>query len=315
MSPPPADPNRPLMTLAVIAYRQEAFIREAVEGAFSQTYEPLEIILSDDGSPDGTFAVMQQMAADYRGPHTIIIRQSETNRGLAGHVNDIVDLANGKYIALAAGDDISLPDRMEHAAQAFAESGASFVESGYVEIDIDGAETGRINRHEDECVSLTKFLERKEKRNVGAARTYDLACLRKFPPLRADCPTEDTTFLLRCLMCSPGRMLPTPTIKRRLHGNNLSTGENASRIPYDILRKQYLADIAFAKDEGMIDDDNASRLVDWANGWYLYRTSIKSLQRGRSAVSVIASLLFAKARLAYKLRVLRYAARLDKRKV
>ena len=45
-------PDRPLVTFALFAYNQEQYIREAVEGAFSQTYEPLEIILSDDCSSD-----------------------------------------------------------------------------------------------------------------------------------------------------------------------------------------------------------------------------------------------------------------------
>lgn len=40
----------PLVTFALFAYNQEKFIREAVEGAFAQTYESLEIILSDDCS-------------------------------------------------------------------------------------------------------------------------------------------------------------------------------------------------------------------------------------------------------------------------
>ena len=44
----------PRVTLAVIAYNQERFIREAIEGAFAQTYQPLEIILSDDCSSDRT---------------------------------------------------------------------------------------------------------------------------------------------------------------------------------------------------------------------------------------------------------------------
>ena len=36
--------DRPLVTFALFAYNQEDYIREAVEGAFAQTYEPLEII-------------------------------------------------------------------------------------------------------------------------------------------------------------------------------------------------------------------------------------------------------------------------------
>ena len=309
----PVDP-RPLMTMAVIAYRQEAFIREAVEGAFAQTYEPLEIILSDDGSPDDTFAIMEEMAAAYQGPHSVVVRRSESNRGLADHVNDIVELANGRYLALAAGDDVSLPTRMDQAYKAFTRTDASFVESGFVEIDIDGARTGRVNRHADQAISLPQFLTRKKKRNVGAARAYDLESLRRFPPLHSDCPTEDTTFLLRCLLCRPGRTISNIAIMRRLHGNNLSSGDNAARIPYDILQRQYLADVAFARDNGITNIASARRVIDWANGWHLYRSSLQRLRKGSSAISVAADLVFDKAPLSYKLRVIRDIAHADYRK-
>ena len=52
--------DRPLVTFALFAYNQEEFIREAVEGAFAQTYEPLEIILSDDCSSDRTYEIIQE---------------------------------------------------------------------------------------------------------------------------------------------------------------------------------------------------------------------------------------------------------------
>ena len=57
-----SSPSPPLVTFALFAYNQEAFIREAVASALSQTYEPLEIILSDDCSTDRTFAIMQELA-------------------------------------------------------------------------------------------------------------------------------------------------------------------------------------------------------------------------------------------------------------
>ena len=36
------------VAFALFAYNQEQYVREAIEGAFSQTYQPLEIILSDE---------------------------------------------------------------------------------------------------------------------------------------------------------------------------------------------------------------------------------------------------------------------------
>ena len=56
-------PERPLVSALVLGYNQESIIRKAVEGAFAQTYIPLEIVLSDDCSTDRTFDIMREMAA------------------------------------------------------------------------------------------------------------------------------------------------------------------------------------------------------------------------------------------------------------
>ncbi|WCJ59509.1 glycosyltransferase [Fontisphaera persica] len=100
----------------LIAYNQEQFIREAVEGAFAQTYSPLEIILSDDCSTDRTFEIMKEMSAQYKGPHRIILNRNERNLGICSHVNRCVELTHGELIVCAAGDDISIPGRTSYLA-------------------------------------------------------------------------------------------------------------------------------------------------------------------------------------------------------
>ena len=87
------DDERPLVTFALCAYNQERFIREAIEGAFAQTYEPLEIILSDDCSSDRTFEIMQEMAAAYAGAARIKLNRNASNLGIAGHVNRLIELS------------------------------------------------------------------------------------------------------------------------------------------------------------------------------------------------------------------------------
>ena len=49
------------VTFVLFAYNQEKYIREAVEGALSQTYGAMEIILSDDRSTDRTFEIMEEV--------------------------------------------------------------------------------------------------------------------------------------------------------------------------------------------------------------------------------------------------------------
>lgn len=119
---PEGTPERPLVTFAVFAYNQEKYIREAVEGAFTQTYSPLEIILSDDASTDETFEIIQKMASEYNGPHRILIRKSYENQGVLRHVLEVFHLSSGKYVVCAAGDDISMPSRTEILVDTFMKS-------------------------------------------------------------------------------------------------------------------------------------------------------------------------------------------------
>ncbi|MCK5536618.1 MAG: glycosyltransferase, partial [Bacteroidales bacterium] len=61
--------KKPLISFTLFAYNQEKYIQEAVEGALSQTYSPLEIVISDDCSTDRTFEIIKELTEDYSGPH------------------------------------------------------------------------------------------------------------------------------------------------------------------------------------------------------------------------------------------------------
>lgn len=128
-------PPAPLVTFALFAYNQEKFIREAVEGAFAQTYEPLEIILSDDCSADGTFAIMEEMAAAYRGPHRVRAVQTPRNLGVVQHVLLRGREAAGDIVVLSAGDDISLPERVGSHVPCYANAKVWAVSTGFTLID------------------------------------------------------------------------------------------------------------------------------------------------------------------------------------
>lgn len=132
--------SNPLISFVLLAYKQEKYIREAVEGAFAQTYSPLEIILSDDASPDGTFEIIQEMAAAYQGPHKLILNRNEKNLGIGPHVKKIFEIASGEWLVGAAGDDISLPQRCTSlmAAAMKAVPTCMGVASNWVDIDEAG---------------------------------------------------------------------------------------------------------------------------------------------------------------------------------
>ena len=116
--------EKPLLTFAIAAFNQEAFVREAVDAAFAQTYSPLEIVLSDDCSKDRTFDIMREMAAAYRGPHKIILNRNERQKSIGGHVNRVVEVSHGELVVGAAGDDVSFPNRTEETFRAWGPGGA-----------------------------------------------------------------------------------------------------------------------------------------------------------------------------------------------
>ena len=107
------DRENPLITFALFAYNQEQIVHQAIEGAFSQTYSPLEIILSDDCSSDRTFEIMERMTSAYQGPHKVILNRNQKNLGIGRHYNKIMEMAHGEIKVGAAGDDISLPERTQ----------------------------------------------------------------------------------------------------------------------------------------------------------------------------------------------------------
>ena len=114
--------NQPGMqvTFAIISFNQEAHVKEAIEGAFHQDYENLEIILSDDCSSDGTYEIMEKMARDYCGSHTIVLNRNAKNLGIGAHVERVFNIASGKFIVMAAGDDVSYSHRTSRSVEALA---------------------------------------------------------------------------------------------------------------------------------------------------------------------------------------------------
>ena len=130
--------TRPAVTFGLVAYNQERYVRAAIEGALAQEFSPMEIILSDDCSPDGTFQIMQEFAAAYRGPHAVRLRREPVNIGTVQHVINLARLAQGELMVIAAGDDISYPDRSLMLYDAWKATGAAALASWHDEMDADG---------------------------------------------------------------------------------------------------------------------------------------------------------------------------------
>lgn len=220
--------SRPRATLAVIAYNQEAVIRDAIEGAFAQTYSPLEIILSDDCSPDSTFEIMQQMAVAYDGPHRVIARQTRQNLRLVPHIDDVTSLASGDFFVANAGDDISLSDRVESLMEVW-EAGAgriTLVHSAAEEMTAVGVPTGVIKRPPERVRNSPTGATFIRDRGfvIGATAGWDRRVFDHFGPLGAGLSAEDRVVPFRASLLGEIAYLDRPLVRHRMDGVSGETG-------------------------------------------------------------------------------------------
>ena len=104
----------PLVSIVVITYNSSQTVIETLESIKAQTYDNLELIVSDDCSQDNTIEVVSQWIADnkYRFVHTGLIT-TEKNTGVSGNLRRGIAQSKGEWIKSIAGDDFLIPTAIE----------------------------------------------------------------------------------------------------------------------------------------------------------------------------------------------------------
>lgn len=103
MSPSEGSPksmNRPFVTIAIPTYDRAELLRGCVQSVLAQTYENIEIVVSDNASPDNTPDVLRE----FDDKRLRVIRQ-ERNIGLLPNWNACLAAAKGEYIVVLSDDD------------------------------------------------------------------------------------------------------------------------------------------------------------------------------------------------------------------
>ncbi|GAB1452027.1 hypothetical protein MASR2M47_20830 [Draconibacterium sp.] len=101
--------QNPLVSIVVITYNSSKFILDTLESAKEQTYQNLELIITDDCSTDNTIEICQNWIEknSYRFVNTELITV-EKNTGTAPNANRGLKVSKGEWIKFIAGDDFLL---------------------------------------------------------------------------------------------------------------------------------------------------------------------------------------------------------------
>ena len=98
--------NEPLVSVIVPVYKVEKYLDKCIESIVGQTYENLEIILVDDGSPDNCPTMCDEWAQ--KDSRIKVIHKE--NGGLSSARNAGLDACTGDYIGFVDSDDWIEPD-------------------------------------------------------------------------------------------------------------------------------------------------------------------------------------------------------------
>jgi glycosyltransferase involved in cell wall biosynthesis len=227
----PEDTSRRHTVSAVIpAFNEERFIATAIESVLSQTYPPVECIVVDDGSTDGTAEVARGFGSQVR------LVQGES-RGAAAARNRGADLAEGDMLAFLDADDRWLPERLERQVKELeAEPRAAAVMCAVEVVDSDQRPLGVIRPDPEPTIEeLLQF--RSELGSTGSNLLATRECYEAIGGFDETLPSkagaEDWLMIFRLLERGALTTIPDVLVQYRVHGGNYSAG--AARLEADIL--------------------------------------------------------------------------------
>lgn len=224
------------VSVVIAAYNRAALLPFAIDSALEQTRPPLEVIVVDDGSTDGTEAVMAQYAGRVR-----YLRQS--NAGASAARNTGLQAAVGEWVAFLDSDDLWAPRRLEVLLDFLAaHREVGFVCTGRMIVNAQGAPTGKtygsgggvVYFNTVSLLSNTRCGSGMVRRDLGLRiGGFDTAILA----------TEDVDLCLRLSFVTRLARVCEPLLLARVHGRTLSrnheaTGRGRLRIVEKLRREQ-----------------------------------------------------------------------------
>lgn len=128
------------------ARNKAGFVENTVRSLLEQTY-PCHIVLSDQGSTDGTMQIIRELALSYRGPHKVtVLSCPETEpkgmRGMNAHLDWIMSQIEEDVVLITSADDLLKPERTAKVVEAFEKHKPDMVLTGLLFMDPDGTYMG-----------------------------------------------------------------------------------------------------------------------------------------------------------------------------
>ena len=217
-------------SIIIPCFNGERFLAEAIDAALAQTYPQCEVIVVDDGSSDGSAAIMQKYAGRIR-----VVRQA--NAGLPAARNAGIRVSTGGYLAFLDADDYWRQDFIEKMVQTLETSGAAIAYCGWQNVGLpDGRGKPFIPPDYEHEQDKLERLVGGVRWPVHAAlvRRHVVEAVGGFDPKWTSC--EDFAFWIRAATRHALVRVPEVLAFYRHHGNQMT--KNRALIAHNHWRVQ-----------------------------------------------------------------------------
>lgn len=218
----------PLISVRIPAYNHERYIEAALDSILVQDYPNKEIVIVDDGSTDGTAAVIDRWIA-HNGDEIPIIFRTRENRGISRTINELIHLARGELLVGLASDDILLPGSLSVRyayLRDHPEKMAVFGDSRVIGKDGEILlESGLCNLHSANKSEYTTYQGLKREIITNWSITGSVLMVRREVHelflYDTGLPVEDRDFYLKLVSKDLLGFIDIPVSGYRVHGDNL----------------------------------------------------------------------------------------------
>lgn len=232
-----------LVSILVPCYNHSKYILDCLNSIAAQTYYPIELIIVDDGSRDGSPKIIEEWVAKTGGRFPRLSFDATANRGITRTLASMLERANGKYIALCASDDRLNSDSVARRVAAFgADESVGMVFGRATLIDTDsnvlnddaarflyGASSAKLSSPlvGDELFYRWSL--------VGPVSMYRAGVLTSVGGIDTNYAVEDRNLFLRLVLSTQIRFISATVAHYRYHPTNVSRNPaSRRRVSLDI---------------------------------------------------------------------------------
>jgi len=223
-----------LVTAVIPAYNRPKRTKRAIQSVVKQTYEPIELIVVDDGSSP---PLREKIPTEYDSLAEFYLIEHETNKGANAARNTGIDAANGEYIAFLDSDDEWVPEKIDRQIETIKSTSADFVYAGIQQVNEDGNVIAIKNANPPDDIESELL-----KRNMIGTFSSIIVSAKVIQQVGHPNPKlpcwQDWEWYLRLSDCAQFDAVESSLVIRHNEGSQISDNFQYKLTSFDILKKQ-----------------------------------------------------------------------------